>query len=112
MASPDRSALPDVTSAKDAPRFSFFQLVELLNRLDGTDQERRLDHLPGDEGIRFKATASLGFPTSDVLQIGRDGKGRHELEVAFLGLHGSQSVSPGQLPVLLYLVIKRLGQLV
>ncbi|MEN3788671.1 type VI secretion system baseplate subunit TssG [Aeromonas veronii] len=95
MASPDRSALPDVSAANEAPRFNFFQLVELLNRLDGADQERGLDHLPSDENIRFKATASLGFPTSDVLQIGRDEKGRYELEVAFLGLHGSQSPMPG-----------------
>ncbi|MGL4777704.1 MAG: type VI secretion system baseplate subunit TssG, partial [Aeromonas veronii] len=81
MASPDRSALPDVSASNEAPRFNFFQLGELLNRLDGADQERGLDHLPSDENIRFKATASLGFPTSDVLQIGRDEKGRHELEV-------------------------------
>ena len=95
MASPDRSALPDVTATREASCFNFFQLVELLNRLDGVDQERALDHLPGNENIRFKATASLGFPTSDVQQIGRDKKGGHELEVAFLGLHGSQSPMPG-----------------
>lgn len=95
MASSDRSAFPDVTSSSATSSFNFFQLVELLNQLDRTDQERGLDYLPVNENIRFKATASLGFPTSDVLQIERDKKGRHELEVAFLGLHGSQSPMPG-----------------
>ena len=95
MACPDRSALPDVTAGGGRSCFNFFQLVELLNQLDGTNQERAFDDLPVNETIRFKACASLGFPTSDVLQIERDKKGRHELEVAFLGLHGSQSPMPG-----------------
>lgn len=95
MASTDRSALPDVTLGSVTSSFNFFQLVELLNRLDGTDQERDLDRQPGCENIRFKACASLGFPSSDVLQFERDNSGRHELEVAFLGLHGSQSPMPG-----------------
>lgn len=95
MASSDRSALPDVTSGRATSSFNFFQLVELLNQLDGTDQEQSHDHQPVNETIRFKATASLGFPARDVLQIERDKRGRHELEVAFLGLHGSQSPMPG-----------------
>ena len=95
MAGTDWSALHDVIEADEAPRFNFFQLVELISRLEQVDQEGGLDYLPAEERIRFKATASLGFPTSDVLGVSRDREGRHQLEVAFLGLHGSQSPMPG-----------------
>lgn len=95
MAGTDWSALRDVIGDSGAPRFNFFQLVELISRLEGVDQEGALDHQPEQERIRFKATASLGFPTSDVLGVAKDEEGRHQLEVAFLGLHGSQSPMPG-----------------
>lgn len=93
MAARAGSALPDVRRPQAASGFNFFQLVELLHRLDGTDLERF--PTPQREAIRFKASASLGFPTRDVLQLGLDEKGRFELEVAFMGLHGSQSPMPG-----------------
>jgi type VI secretion system protein ImpH len=95
VAGTDRSALPDVRPAQEAARYNFFQLVELLRQQDGLDQESGLDYLPERERIRFKSSASLGFPTSDVLTVDRDDEGRHHLEVAFLGLHGSQSPMPG-----------------
>ncbi len=95
MAGSARSTCLDVTPLQPGSGFNFFQLVELLHRLGGTDQEQGLDHEPEQESIRFKATASLGFPTGDVLQLARDESGRHELEVAFMGLHGSQSPMPG-----------------
>lgn len=59
------------------------------------DLEAETDRLPAQERIRFKSAASLGFPASDVLQVSQDQVGRHQLEVAFLGLHGSQSPMPG-----------------
>ncbi len=93
MAGTARSAQLDVRLPQPGSGFNFFQLVELLHRLDGSDLEQL--HEPFQEAIRFKASASLGFPTRDVLQLGRDEKGRHELEVAFMGLHGSQSPLPG-----------------
>ncbi|MFP1742993.1 type VI secretion system baseplate subunit TssG [Lonsdalea quercina] len=95
MASPDRSALHDVMFRDDAPRFNFFQLVELVNRLEGVDQERGLDYRPEQERIRFKSTASLGFHSSDIQGITQDETQGHVLEVAFMGLHGSQSPMPG-----------------
>ncbi|MGL4433286.1 MAG: type VI secretion system baseplate subunit TssG [Plesiomonas shigelloides] len=95
MAGADRSALHDVMTQDDAPRFNFFQLVEVLSRLEQVDLEAETDRLPAQEKIRFKSAASLGFPASDVLQVSQDQVGRHQLEVAFLGLHGSQSPMPG-----------------
>ncbi|MGL5106936.1 MAG: type VI secretion system baseplate subunit TssG, partial [Plesiomonas shigelloides] len=95
MAGADRSALHDVMAQDDAPRFNFFQLVEVLSRLEQMDLEAETDRLPAQEKIRFKSAASLGFPASDVLQVSQDEVGRHQLEVAFLGLHGSQSPMPG-----------------
>lgn len=100
MAGTDRSALDDVTAGQamfrqDARHFNFFQLVELLNQMEGVDLEQALDFRPELERIRFRSTASIGFHPSDVLRVGEDTDGRQELEVAFLGLHGSQSPMPG-----------------
>ncbi|EHD20405.1 MULTISPECIES: type VI secretion system baseplate subunit TssG [Brenneria] len=95
MAGADRSTLDDVTFRRDASRFNFFQLVELLNQLEGVDLEQALDFHPDRERLRFRSTASIGFHPGDVLRVGNDGEGRQELEVAFLGLHGSQSPMPG-----------------
>ncbi|RLM21866.1 type VI secretion protein [Brenneria alni] len=95
MAGTDRSALHDVMAGDGVSRFTFFQLVELLQRLEKVDQERDLDFRPEFERIYFKATASLGFHSSDIVGIAEDEEGRHQLEVAFLGLHGSQSPMPG-----------------
>ncbi|QZN97191.1 type VI secretion system baseplate subunit TssG [Symbiopectobacterium purcellii] len=95
MAGTDRSALDDVTFYQDASRFNFYQLVELLNQLEGVDLERALDFRPEQERLRFRSTASIGFHPGDIVQVERDENGRQALEVAFLGLHGSQSPMPG-----------------
>uniref|UniRef100_UPI00057783B9 type VI secretion system baseplate subunit TssG n=1 Tax=Yersinia pestis TaxID=632 RepID=UPI00057783B9 len=50
---------------------------------------------PANEAIRFKSTASLAFPTRDVIALDTSARGQFELEVSFLGLHGSQSPLPG-----------------
>lgn len=70
-------------------------MVELINRLAGVDPETLQDFSPDGEGLRFKSTASLGFHNNDIVSIHRDEEGRYHLEVAFLGLHGSQSPMPG-----------------
>ena len=95
MASPARSALLDVIRGKEVSQFNFFQLVELLHRFDGTDQAFVPRGIPDDDAVHFKATASLGFHPSDILHLGINSKGIYELEVTFLGLHGSQSPMPG-----------------
>ncbi len=95
MAGENGSALDDVMARGDIARYSFFQLVELLNRMEQVDPESRQDFDPDQERVRFKSTASLGFHSSDIVSIEQDQLGRHQLEVAFLGLHGSQSPMPG-----------------
>lgn len=95
MAGEGGSALDDVIARGDISRYTFYQLVELLNRIKNVDVETGQDLHPGQERLLFKSTASLGFHTSDVVGISQDAEGRHLLEVAFIGLHGSQSPMPG-----------------
>lgn len=95
MAGESGSALDDVIARGDITSYAFFQLVELLNRMEEVDAERGQDFHPEQERLRFKSTASLGFHQSDVVGVEQDAQGMHHLEVAFLGLHGSQSPMPG-----------------
>lgn len=97
MAGKNRTARHDVNAliSQQIHRFSFFQLAELLNRLAQTDPEYQRYLAPEQEPVLFKATASTGFHHSDLVDVSRRADGRYELEVAFLGLHGSQSPLPG-----------------
>lgn len=95
MAGTNRSARPDVICGDDAARFNFFQLVELIYRHESVVAESLPQTHEWPECIRFKASASLGFPIRDVQALARTAEGGHQLEVAFLGLHGSQSPLPG-----------------
>lgn len=96
-----RAAAPDVAQLQpvlgDAKRYSFFQLVDLIHRHHGDDLERDTDQAPQRERIRFSSTASLGFPASDVLSAlsPEHDAAPYQMEVSFLGLHGSQSPLPG-----------------
>ncbi|WP_456310879.1 type VI secretion system baseplate subunit TssG [Serratia proteamaculans] len=82
--------LPEVS------RYQFFQLVELLHQL-AVAWEKSPDTAgqPANEAIRFKSTASLAFPTRDIIALDVSSRRQFELEVSFLGLHGSQSPLPG-----------------
>ncbi|HAT1682904.1 TPA: type VI secretion system baseplate subunit TssG [Klebsiella oxytoca] len=95
MAGERGSAFDDVTTEGAVSRYAFYQLVELLNQLENVDVENRQDLHPGYERVLFKSTASLGFHPSDVVDISQDEQGRYQMEVAFIGLHGSQSPMPG-----------------
>ncbi|WP_249977516.1 type VI secretion system baseplate subunit TssG [Vreelandella olivaria] len=78
-----------------ARRYEFFQLVELLHRHHGDDlEQRRGGSVPVFQRVRYKASASLGFPGSDVLTLGINESGQYEMEVSFLGLQGAQSPLP------------------
>lgn len=81
----------------NARRYSFFQLVDLIHRHHGDDLERFQDEQPQRERIRYSASAGLGFPGSDVLSAlsPEHEHAPYQLEVSFLGLHGSQSPLPG-----------------
>jgi len=95
---------------EDAPKYNFFQLVDLLHRINGDDQEQDQDFKARQQRIRFSASASVAFPTADVQKLSllkeqpgqhglesstkEDGSDRYFLETTFLGLHGSQSPLP------------------
>ncbi|MDR0218896.1 MAG: type VI secretion system baseplate subunit TssG [Enterobacteriaceae bacterium] len=103
MAGTDRSTLVDVTLARksatplevDIARYNFYQLVELINKLAVAWEKTGETDWPDREAIRFKSSASLAFPTRDVISLTQNAQGRFEMEVSFLGLHGSQSPMPG-----------------
>lgn len=96
-----RSAAADVAGLQpvlgNARRYSFFQLVDLIHRHHGDDQERGRDDQPCQERIRFSSSAGLGFPGSDVVSAlsPEHEHAPYQMEVSFLGLHGSQSPLPG-----------------
>ncbi|MDC0662899.1 type VI secretion system baseplate subunit TssG [Marinobacter sp. SS21] len=96
-----RAAASDVAELQpvlgNARRYSFFQLVDLIHRHHGDDLERALDLQPSQERIRFSASAGLGFPGSDVVSAlsPEHEHAPYQMEVSFLGLHGSQSPLPG-----------------
>ena len=98
---PDRSGRPlSERLLAESWRFSFFQLVRLL-----TDQ-RPGSVPPGGEGpacreaVRFRASASMGFPASDVASVEErpdpagEGASRFLLTVNFFGLYGPASPMP------------------
>ncbi|SDX68878.1 type VI secretion system baseplate subunit TssG [Marinobacter mobilis] len=96
-----RAAAADVAELQpvlgNARRYSFFQLVDLIHRHHGDDLERGVDQRPSQERIRFSASAGLGFPGSDVVSAlsPEHEHAPYQMEVSFLGLHGSQSPLPG-----------------
>ena len=96
-----RSAAADVAELQpvlgNARRYSFFQLVDLIHRHHGDDLERTQGDQPGEGRIRFSASAGLGFPGSDVVSAlsPEHEHAPYQMEVSFLGLHGSQSPLPG-----------------
>ncbi|MFO7529340.1 MAG: type VI secretion system baseplate subunit TssG [Marinobacter sp.] len=96
-----RSAAADVAGLEpvlgNARQYSFFQLVDLIHRHHGDDLERAIHDEPRQGRIRFSASAGLGFPGSDVVSVlsPEHEHAPYQMEVSFLGLHGSQSPLPG-----------------
>jgi len=81
-----------------ANRFSFFQLVRLLQALHPKAVPVGYQGPPGQECIRFKPRLDLSFAPSDVAEIRRvsppEGPPRFEVETTFLGLYGTVSPLP------------------
>lgn len=91
-------AAADVAPAaliEGARRYDFFQLVELLHRHHEDDLEGGGGSVAPFERVRYSASASLGFPGSDVVSLEPGADGGYRLEVSFFGLQGSQSPLPG-----------------
>lgn len=75
--------------------YNFYQFVELLCKLNHIDADGILNLFPNEEKFRFTSSASLGFPIRDISKLKLLDDVFCQLEVNFLGLHGSQSPLPG-----------------
>lgn len=91
----DVAALSDEEIAT-LSRYSFQQLVSVLDRMAGEAARTGLAGDPELERVRFRAVRSLGFPSEDVDSLQRLPANRDllELHVAFLGLYGPSSPLP------------------
>lgn len=95
MANSDRAAFSNVTPTfSDITQYSFYQLVETLYKVSNTNTETALSLSSQQEPIRFIATAGLDFPIRDIIELLHTEEGKYQMEISFLGLHGSQSPLP------------------
>jgi type VI secretion system protein ImpH len=75
-------------------RFSFFQLVQLIERDRAGAAPLGHGGPAAAEALRLRPTLSLAFPKGDVAAVERGADGRLVVDVAFLGLYGSTSPLP------------------
>ena len=79
---------------RDAHRYSYFQLLELMHQLHGDDLERRPLSPETRRRVRLEVSPSLSFPVADVLKADRLNDDRYRIQTTFLGLHGTDSPLP------------------
>lgn len=83
---------------QDAPRFSFFQVVQLLERARADAPRVGREGPASREALRFHPTLSLAFPGADVVSVraaeDEHGSPRYHVETTFLGLYGTVSPLP------------------
>lgn len=83
---------------QDAPHYSFFQAVQLLESLAGRGVRVGHQGPAAEEVLRFRPLASLAFQNADLarVEVIRDDRdrARFRLETTFLGLYGSSSPLP------------------
>lgn len=101
MAAEDRSTDGPLEGRpfEEAERYSFFQLVRLLERYHQPRARVGGEGPASGEILRFRPDASLGFPASDVVSVeeipaGEDQPARVRITTSFLGLYGSTSPLP------------------
>jgi type VI secretion system protein ImpH len=84
---------------QSARRFSFFQLVRMLQRCSSQSVRVGYKGPASAENIRFRPDASLAFPASDIAELdlvpvpGTDAE-RYRITTTFLGLYGASSPLP------------------
>jgi type VI secretion system protein ImpH len=84
---------------QNARRFSFFQLVRILQRCSRGTVRVGYGGPASAESIRFRPDTSLAFPASDVTELdlvpipGKDEE-RYRITTTFLGLYGASSPLP------------------
>ena len=105
MATPGRHQDPGLTTRlfTEPQRFEFYQAVRLLERLaavessasDAPHEPLGVDGRPGQEPVRFRSTASLAYPASDVVGLERELDSLEPLmTVAFMGMTGPLGALP------------------
>jgi type VI secretion system protein ImpH len=95
----DLSANPELVAlSKGAPRFSFFRLIYLLERLFPKAPPVGQLGPVGDERVRIRPDVSLTFASGDVAELtptkATDGIDRMRVTSTFMGLYGSVSPLP------------------
>ncbi len=110
MATPIRTANPDITQALEAVRdqlfrepctFEFFQAVRLLSNLQpGKSPVGRFVH-PQEEIVRFGANPSLSFPASQIHRLTPTPDGSPKMDVNFIGLIGPVGLLPSHITELI-----------
>ncbi len=101
MVSYDRTKVSDLASElnKNGHEWSFVTAIRTIeNIMEG--EEVGLTKRPKFESIRFRSNPSLGFPASDIKKIDffdneREGLGKFDIMVNFMGLSGASSPLPG-----------------
>lgn len=99
-----RQSTPDIdpkllsTLEADAPKFAFFQAVELILGELGHEVEERALQEQGVENLMFRVDPGMGFPAGDLVKVeeleNTDGDRSVAMTVNFLGLHGASSPLP------------------
>ncbi|WP_126167789.1 type VI secretion system baseplate subunit TssG [Shewanella khirikhana] len=72
-------------------QYNFFQLVELLHKVQNQDPQK--DDWEREGRLTFRANPSLGFAAADISDLTQL-HGRVQLETCFMGLGGAQSPLP------------------
>jgi type VI secretion system protein ImpH len=83
---------------ENAHQFSLFQLIRLLEKMNGEGIPIGKKGPAAEENIRLRPPLSLGFPTAEVLEVEveqeKNRSPRFRIETAVIGLYGSQSPLP------------------